>query len=132
MQFLLDTNHLSVAVTPGSHLRERIVWMQKMGARVGTCVPALCELERGIPGVRDPQYYRRILSRFLEKIQIWPLDLTTARLYGDVFQQLQRCGCVCSQVDMMLAALARQCGMTLLTSDKDFDALPDLSVENWL
>lgn len=33
---------------------------------------------------------------------------------------------------MMLAALARQLGLVLLTSDRDFDALPGLSLENWL
>jgi len=106
--------------------------MQKMGAQVGSSVPALCEVERGLPGARDPDYLRRIFSRFLTTIKIWPLDPVTARHYGEIFQDLRRRGRACSQIDMMLAALARQTGMTLLTSDKDFDALPELSVENWL
>jgi predicted nucleic acid-binding protein len=33
---------------------------------------------------------------------------------------------------MMLAALARQYKLTLLTTDRDFEALPDLKVENWV
>jgi predicted nucleic acid-binding protein len=33
---------------------------------------------------------------------------------------------------MLLAALSRFMDATLLTSDHDFDALPDLRVENWL
>ena len=33
---------------------------------------------------------------------------------------------------MMAAALARQMNLTVLTSDKDFEVLPDLRVENWL
>jgi predicted nucleic acid-binding protein len=32
---------------------------------------------------------------------------------------------------MMLAALCRQRDLTLLTTDRDFEALPDISVENW-
>ena len=36
-----------------------------------------------------------------------------------------------SQVDMMLAALARQKDLTLATSDRDFEALPDVRTENW-
>ena len=33
---------------------------------------------------------------------------------------------------MMLAALARQMNLTILTTDQDFAALPDLKIENWL
>ena len=35
------------------------------------------------------------------------------------------------QVDMVLAALARQHKLTVLTTDRDFEALRDLQVENW-
>ena len=37
-----------------------------------------------------------------------------------------------SQVDMTLAAMIRQSNWVLLTSDQDFDALPDVRKENWL
>jgi predicted nucleic acid-binding protein len=33
---------------------------------------------------------------------------------------------------MMLAALARQRKLKLLTTDKDFQALPDIETENWI
>lgn len=33
---------------------------------------------------------------------------------------------------MMLAALARQMRLTLVTSDNDFAAMPDIQTENWL
>jgi predicted nucleic acid-binding protein len=39
-------------------------------------------------------------------------------------------GRVLSQVDMMLAALARQHRLTLLTTDRDFEVLTDLRLEN--
>jgi predicted nucleic acid-binding protein len=106
--------------------------MKERGATVGTCVPALCELEVGACQVRDPASYRKALARLLAALRNWPLDGKTAFLYGDVYHQLRQRGRVCSQVDMMLAALARQLGLVLLTSDRDFDDLSDLSVENWL
>jgi predicted nucleic acid-binding protein len=37
-----------------------------------------------------------------------------------------------SQVDILLVALARSIGSTLLSSDRDFEALSYLRVENWL
>jgi len=106
--------------------------MKEKGAHVGTCVPALCELEVGACQVRDPASYRKALARLLAALRIWNLDEETALLYGDFYHQLRQRGRVCSQVDIMLAALARQLGLILLTSDRDFDALPGLAIENWL
>ena len=106
--------------------------MKERGASIGTCAPALCELAVGMQQVRDPASYSKSLSRLLGTLRIWPLDMDTAILYGDTFHRLRQEGRVWSQVDMMLAALARQLGFVLLTSDRDFEALPGLSRENWL
>jgi predicted nucleic acid-binding protein len=130
--FLLDTNHLSAAVRLGSPIRDRIHWVRERGASVGTCVPALCELEVGVQQVRDPSTYRKALGRLLTRLRIWQLDQDTAWHYGDVYHEARRSGLILSQVDMMLAALARQMGLVLLTSDRDFEGLPGLSTENWL
>ena len=71
------------------------------------------------------------LEALLRQVRIWPLDLRTAALYGVIHQDLKRRGRVLSQVDMMLAALARQMNLTLVTSDNDFAALPDIPIEKW-
>jgi tRNA(fMet)-specific endonuclease VapC len=63
---------------------------------------------------------------------MWPVDTQTARHYGAVYLELRRQGRVLSQVDMMLAALARQHDITVLTTDRDFEALADIKVENWV
>jgi tRNA(fMet)-specific endonuclease VapC len=68
----------------------------------------------------------------LRHVRLWPIDADTARQYGEVFNELRQKGRAFSQVDMMLAALGRQHKVVLLTSDRDFEALPDLRVENWL
>ncbi len=60
------------------------------------------------------------------------MDAETVRLYSTVYIELRRQGRVLSQVDMMLAALARQHRLTILTTDRDFEALADLRVENWV
>lgn len=129
--YLLDTNHLGTAVTPASPVRRRLVELRRSGARVGTCVPVLCELEAGLQQVREPERYREQLDRLLRQVTIWPLDLETARLYGDIYIDLRRRGRVLSQCDMMLAALARRMGLILVTTDTDFDALPTVARENW-
>ena len=51
-------------------------------------------------------------------------------MYGMVHHELKQRGRVLSQVDMILAALARQMKLILVTSDQDFTALPDVPTEN--
>jgi tRNA(fMet)-specific endonuclease VapC len=130
--YLLDTNHLSRAVTPGSVVRQRITDLRQRGVKVGTRVPVLCEIEAGIQQVSRPDLYRLNLERLLRQIRVWPVDPSTARIYGALHHDLKRRGRVLSQVDMMLAALATQMTLTLATSDQDFAALSDIATENWL
>jgi len=72
------------------------------------------------------------LATLLRKIRVWPLEPRVARTFAIIAQELRSRGRVLSQVDMMLAALARQMGLTILSTDTDFDALPDIRRENWL
>jgi tRNA(fMet)-specific endonuclease VapC len=124
--YLLDTNHISRAVIPKSPVRQRITELRQRGVKVGTCVPVLCEIEASIQQVAQPDVYRLNLQRLRRQIRVWPIDPSTARMYGVIHHDLKRRGRVLSQVDMMLAALARQMTLTVATSDQDFSALPDI------
>ncbi|HSU68344.1 MAG TPA: type II toxin-antitoxin system VapC family toxin [Tepidisphaeraceae bacterium] len=130
--YLLDTNHLGRAVTPGGAVRNRIAALRSSGFKVGTCVPVLCEIEAGIQQVSHQDAYRADLARLLRQIRVWPITPATAKLYGAIYHDLRTRGRVLSQVDMMLAALARQMDLTLVTSDRDFSALTDPQTENWV
>jgi tRNA(fMet)-specific endonuclease VapC len=131
--YLLDTNHLSDAIERVSEVRERLYAARRAGLRIGTCVPVLCELEVGIQKTRRRDYYRRSLGRMVGSlVRVWPLDTIIAQTYGEIFADLRSRGRVLSQVDMILAAMARTADLTILTSDRDFEALPDIRTENWL
>lgn len=88
-------------------------------------------MEVGIQQTPKPQENRRLLAHLLNHVRLWPLDGETTRHYGAIYLELKRIGRVLSQVDIMLAALARQHRLTLLTSDRDFEALPDIRTEDW-
>jgi tRNA(fMet)-specific endonuclease VapC len=129
--YLLDCNHLSRALRKVSPLRERIHQGRRAGHRFISCYPVLCELEAGIQQTPKPEENRRRLGQLLRHVRLWPLDSETARLYGKVYIELRDQGRVLSQIDMVLAALARQHKLIVLTTDRDFEALSDLRVENW-
>ncbi len=129
---LVDTNHLSEALRPVSRVRDRIGQAQRHGIRIGICIPVLCELQAAFPSGPRGEKYQKALQRLLARVRVWPLDEDAAHRYGEIFQDLRQRGRVLSQVDIMVAALARQMDLTVATSDGDFEALPDLRTENWL
>lgn len=130
--YLLDCNHLSAGLTKSSPLRLRIEKERQMGRRFVTCYPVLCELEVGIIQSARHAENRFQLGRLLRHVRVWPLDTTTTHIFAATHVQLRERGRSLSQVDKMIAALARQHGLTVLTTDRDFEALPDLRVENWV
>ncbi len=131
-RYLLDTNHLADAVRRVSRIRARIRRQRLAGDRFGTCGPALCELEAGIQQTSQPAASRRRLNSLLQEVRLWSIDPAIAEVFGAVHLELRRAGRALSQVDRMLAALARHMHLTLLTTDQDFQALPDIPTENWL
>lgn len=130
--YLLDTNHMSVAIRVISPLRERLRQAHRQGFRLATCWPVLCELEAGIVCTADPPEYRRTLRTLLNEVRIWPLDWNLVASYGPVANLARERGRALSTTDLILAAFAHNENAVLLTSDNDFAAFPEIRTENWI
>ncbi len=130
--YVLDTNHLGAVLDDDSNVYQRIVAARREGWRVGCCPPVLCELAVGIEQTARREANWKALRVFLKQIRMWPIDLPTAQIYGQIYQELRAKGRVLSQVDMMVAALARRMKLTVLTTDRDFEAIQDIKTENWI
>jgi predicted nucleic acid-binding protein len=76
--YLLDTNHVGLAVDQASLVGRRIVEARLADIRLGTCLPVLCEIEAGMRQVRHKAKYRRDLNHLLLQMRLWPIDLKTA------------------------------------------------------
>ena len=130
--YLLDTNHLSAALNDEAGVRDKLRELRLRGDRVGTCVPALCELQVGIAQTSRREHNQRLLRELMRQVRIWPLDQKCSERYGELYHELRRRGRALSQVDIMLAAMATHLSATIVTTDRDFEALPGIRVENWL
>jgi tRNA(fMet)-specific endonuclease VapC len=129
---LLDTNHLGEAIGRVSVVRDRLQRLHRQGMVFGTCGPVLCELLVGVVKHKNATAMRRRLEGLLRVVRVWPIELAVADHYAEVYHELRQAGRALSQVDILLAALARHMNATLLTTDQDFQALPDIQAENWL
>jgi predicted nucleic acid-binding protein len=129
---LLDTNHLGAALDEASPIRARVLSCRDGGQRIGTCSPVLCELAAGIEQTARRDHNWNELALLLRQVKVWPIDLDAVRAYGDIYGELRAKGRVLSQVDIMVAALARRSGLIVLTTDRDFEAVSGIDVENWV
>jgi tRNA(fMet)-specific endonuclease VapC len=132
MGFLLDTNHLGAAIRRHSKLRVRLISAHHAGVRVGTIVPVLCEVDAGLAQVVNSERCYGAMKRLLTFVRIWNLEPKLATIFGDIYFDLRKRGRSMSHVDLLLSAVARQTGHIILTTDRDFEALPDLRTENWI
>ena len=131
-KYLLDTNHLSAYLDRKPALMKRIDAALRAGDRFGICLPVLCEYRAGI---RLSKRYRQNFTRLqaaLGIFRLWPADESTAVVFAEIFQELRVVGKMLSQFDLLIAAVARQQKLTLLTADQDFQPVSSLKTETWL
>jgi predicted nucleic acid-binding protein len=88
-RYLLDANHLSVAIRRPSGLRDRIRDRARLGDRFGTCVPALCELEAGLRQLHSRHGHNKRLANLLKIVRKWPTDDSLVERFGE-FHMLSR------------------------------------------
>ncbi len=131
-RYLLDTNHLSAYLDRHARLEHRVDTALRMGHRIGICLPVLCEYRAGI---RLGKHFQRNLARLqaaLAVLRLWPCDDLTAAEVAELFMELRQTGQMLSQFDLLIASIARQHKLILLTADADFQRVPRLTVESWL
>jgi tRNA(fMet)-specific endonuclease VapC len=131
-RFLLDTGIASDFINRRHNVFERAREEVARGNRIGIGIPVLGELLAGIElsvtREENLQRLRRAVSVWL----LWPFDEAAAEAYGRIYAILRRMGRPMQQVDMQIAAIGLSLGnTTVVSSDSDLAAVPDLSIENW-
>lgn len=130
--YLLDTNHLSPLVTIGHKLREQVLGQIEEGIQFAVCVPVVTEMVVGI-SLLPRALQNRAAWRVLQPLfPCFPLDAADADVAAELRIDLRKRGWQLETVDALIAAVALRHDLTLLTTDRDFRAVPQLRTENWL
>lgn len=131
-EYLLDANHLSTLVSTGHDLRDRFFKQTRLGDTFAVATPALAEMLYGIRMIphaaQNVQEWNKISMMFLYHT-IETIDAERAAILQVVMSSN---GWQLKTVDALMAAVALRHSLTLLTTDGDFSAIPDLHCENWL
>jgi tRNA(fMet)-specific endonuclease VapC len=106
-----------------------IIEQGMLSAPVG---PSYAELEAGIINTRNAEDNRRGLRLILKEVRIWPFDWPIVRAFGKLSSRAEASGRALSLTDLVLAAMAIERNAVILSTDRDFSAFAEVTIENWL
>ena len=113
-------------------MRDRILLQLSRSDGLGIAVPALTEVLYGILLTPRAQENVQEWERFQESFTYYQIDRSDAEKAANLQVALRKSGRQLATVDALIATVAVRYDLTLLTSDKDFLAVPGLRQENWL
>jgi tRNA(fMet)-specific endonuclease VapC len=119
-------------MTPGHPLRKRVLAHMQRDDTFCVPVPALTELLYGIQllprATANLVEWQRLRSAFI----YYQLEQVDAEKAANLEVILRKRGRQLATVDAFIAVIALRYGLTLLTTDYDFDAIEQIKCENWL
>jgi tRNA(fMet)-specific endonuclease VapC len=126
-RFLLDTN-IVIALLQGD---DTVLSNLDQAPEVFIPAVALGELFFGAAKSGRPSENTAKVERFATGRAIVSCDLDVAREYGRLKQHLKEKGRPLPENDIWIAAMAKHHGMVLVTRDRHFRDVADLSTTDW-
>ena len=128
LAYMLDTNTVSYALREEGGVARQIS-TRKPSAM---CVSAIsvAELRFGASKEKSPRRQDAI-STFLESMRIFPFGEAEAAVFGQMLAELERVGTPLGSYDALIAAHAITLNLTLVTRDRAFNRIPNLSITDW-
>jgi len=71
------------------------------------------------------------ISEFLKTITICDWDSDAAAIYGKLRAEMEKRGKVMGDLDQLIAAHALSLGTTIVTNDRAFAMVQELTIEDW-
>ncbi len=132
MNYLLDTNHISPLVTIDHPLRQRILSSLSNGDTFAIVPLALNEFLFGISMLPRATQNLHEWEHLKSDFEFHNINLPDAEAAAKLRVNLRKRGWQLEVVDSFIAVVALRNNLTLLTTDKDFSAVPNLQRQNWL
>jgi tRNA(fMet)-specific endonuclease VapC len=128
-RYMLDANTVSHLIKGHRAVAGRVVAMPM----AALCISAITEGELlfGLAKRPDAKRLDRAVREFLRCVDVLSWDSGTAARYGSLRADMERQGKVLAPLDLLIAAHALGVGAVLVTNDRAFGQVGDLSVEDW-
>jgi len=131
MAYLPDTNvWISLLKNPGSKLEAKVG--SQPVAEIFLCAVVKAELWHGAEKYGNRERRLRALDMLFAPFASLPFDDAAARHYGAIRHQLEIQGRVLGPNDLKIAAIAKAHGLTVVSTDPEYQRVPGLRVEDWI
>ena len=129
--YMLDTNIcIYVLRNRSEHLRNKFKAIENLCISSVTFGELCFGIENGDDSLKKPRWEQ--LNLFTQRLRIASWDEDAARHYGFIRALLKKQGTPIGNNDLLIAAHARSRNAVLVTNNiREFDRVPDLSLENW-
>jgi len=132
MTFLLDTSILSQPLRKNPSLPALARWNQAGDHTCTTSIVCHAEIEWGLLKQDDPHRQRRYHELIRPRLTALPTDSTCWKIFAQLKARQFLIGETVADLDLLLAATARQHDLILATlNKKDFSRVEGLRWEDW-
>jgi predicted nucleic acid-binding protein len=118
MAYLFDTDAISETLRK-QPLPDYLQWLQSISREEQyTSTIVIAELYKG--AFRSPKrqnILEKIETRIIPQLTILPFDLSTAKIYGKIYAELEQQGKILAHADLQIAATAIQHNLALVTGN---------------
>ena len=130
MSYMLDTNTCAFITKKDPAVLAAVKAHLKDGLFISTIT--LSEIEFGICNSAAPVKYREALMKLFTVLAVLPYDGAAAATHGILRADLKKRGCLIGNMDMLIAAHAKSCELTLVTNNiEEFQRVQGLDIEDW-
>lgn len=130
-RYLLDANHISPLVTISHPLREQILRQMVTGDEFYISVLAFGEALYGFSVITRAKENRQHWQQIRSKLAFINVNYTDIEQATSLRILLRKQGWQLELIDAVIAVVALRNDMVLLTTDRDFQATPNLKTEDW-
>lgn len=128
--YILDTNTVSCLIKRQPQVTQRLLALPIHC--IGISAITAGELAFGLAKRPQATALKVAVGAFLSRTQILPWDKAVSQTYGTLRAQLYENGTPLAALDMQIAAHALHAKAILVSSDKAFLQVENLTVHNWL
>ena len=130
MNYLLDTN---TGIAFFKNHPKVVAMIQDKGInKLLLCAPVKAELWYGACKSTRMLANQAVLRDFFSQLNSLPFDDEAVEYYGEIRALLARAGTPIGPNDLLIAAIAKAHGVTLVTPNlKEFSRVPELLLEDW-
>ena len=132
MTFLLDTK-ICIYIIKNKYI-DIVKKMEKVGIEnIGVSSITIAEMEYGISKSTKPKESESKLYEFLVPFTVLDFNVSAARYYGKIRNELNRKGTPIGTMDLLIASIAIANRLKIVTNnEKEFERISGLRIENWI